>query len=854
MDPVAVNELCDSQRFVGRVVERAGRITRWESLFLAPGEAPRTDPLDAFADPGVFAEAAPGPQAGDSPAIARARAFYLDASERYAAGAGVSQELFPAALGGAAEGEPEEALALRLLAFLRLASHCLPAPARDTARLASGLLAFPEREGLAQLHARALATVAVLLLNSPEGGAREADRFLSRLLALRGLGSLADASHAFTALSLRLARPEPPPWGPRPGFGAFGGGLRTVLSLAGRLPDPTLADLPVVALLRDPGLRGITLAELLKIKERLAIPVRHHAFRALRFALGVLEASIHARDGGPASSAAALSVIAELDEDGILDCLPDSGPGAPEQGRLETLALRLGRAFAGAREEDMVGLLLILGARRPGALNTGFWSSLPFALCHPYSLANPGALTGVFREIARGNLFAGDPLALFRLLLSAVLARGSGDPPLVEYASVFRETSAALAALEEAGGAGAGDGSRPRAALALLRELAAVGAASAVAGSRPEPAGGSWPPAGVDAPDGEILAAFRRLAALHADPDGPVRLSGYEGLFFTAYAAALICVSSEPGGWENLPAAVAAIPEDALSDRIFTDFFLSPAFHDIILRTQKAGHHAAVTAALRAAASLPRTPETAGAAAALLRLEIFRSIAEQGDLGPEAAGLYRDLASSALEPGVREDLLDAMLLRHGVSGDTDAMTALLLESAAESLAALEEALRGAFARDGGDPPCEGAAPPEGGARPGEGALAGEGGVPPASGTEAGAAAASAPRAGVPAAPLSAVGGPGGRAAAIAAYFLAEAGDFRQAAPLLFAACSSAGLLPAKKVTAEAVIAGLAAGGAFEDASAVCETFAAFAEREGNPAAADDARTLLGEVMRGGSPG
>ncbi|MDR1312883.1 MAG: hypothetical protein LBQ12_04105, partial [Deltaproteobacteria bacterium] len=55
---------------------------------------------------------------------------------------------------------------------------------------------------------------------------------------------------------------------------------------------------------------------------------------------------------------------------------------------------------------------------------------------------------------------------------------------------------------------------------------------------------------------------------------------------------------------------------------------------------------------------------------------------------------------------------------------------------------------------------------------------------------------------------------------------------------------------AKRATAETVIAGLAAQGDFKEAASVCEVFAAFAESQGDPAAADVARMILGEGMRG----
>ncbi|MDR1036667.1 MAG: hypothetical protein LBT40_08875 [Deltaproteobacteria bacterium] len=892
MDPVAVNDLCESPDFVRRVMDRAGGVSLWELVFRGAAEAPAADVMGVFSDPGVFEGADDAQDSGDPPALASARELHRIVSGKAALPEGIGPEaLFGAALDAPAEGVPDHALRLRLLAFLRLVAIGLPPDPRAASALIGGLLAFPEREGTAPLLARALATAAVTLQNLGSGGAREADRFLTRLLALKGMANFPDLTQAFVALSLRLVRPEPPSWGPRPGFGAFGGALRTVTGLVRQLPDETLADLPLAACLSDPALKGLSLVELLKIKERLSILPRSGEFRALRLSCGVLEASLHMRDGGEAASVPALAVIQDLDEDGVLDCLKMAGPGAPDPARLETLASRLGRAFARAREEEMAGLFLTLGTRRDGAANTGFWSSLPFSLALPFAAVHPGGLEGVFLQISRGRLLGGDALALFRFLVSSVFARDCSRPPVLSYAHALR-------CLEErAGDPGAGETVRGRAALAAATELARAAAGPDAA--RPEGGDG-----GDEVRPWDPELPFRRLAELHSDPEGPFRGGeGAEGLLFTAWAAALVASASEERLWPAVSPAAGLCPAELLSEPVFTERFLAPAFHDIILRTQKADLHGAVRPALRAAMSLPRTPELAGAASALLRLEIFKSVADETAPDPELEDFFRDLMASRADPGFRADLLDSMLVRLGVSGKMEDMERLLMDSAAEAMTAWEAFAKAAAAifpelgavgpvpQGGADSgPASASALPGSGDGPasaspcsgdgtasagiGDGPAVAETGAVTAdsggvvagtiAGAEAGTAGtdfqaggggASGPAGQAPGVlPDQLPGGPGERAAAIAAYFMAEARDFRKAATLLFAVFASPGLLPAKRATAEAVIAGLAAQGAFEEATAVCDAFAAFADSEGDPASADGARMILGEGMRGGPAG
>jgi hypothetical protein len=874
LDSIAVNDLCDSPDFVRRVRDRAARISLWGRVFRGENEARPTNVMEVFDCREAFEGVSVTPDPSDPPALAEARALLRAVSAPEGLPEGVRAEaLFAAALKNVAgEGTPDEALRLRLLSFLRLALTEFPREARAAARLAGGLLDFPERDALLSLHARALATAAVGLLNADGDGAREADRFLARLLALKDLASAPDLSPTFVALSLRLGREEPPSWGPRPGFGAFGGALRTVMGLVIRLPDESLADLPVAAILKDPALKGLSLVELLKIKERLGIPPRSTGFRALRLANGVLEASIHMRDGGEAGRAAALAVIQDLDEDGVLECLRASGPGAPDPARLDTLAVRLGRAFGEAREEELVVLLLTLGAWREGAANAGFWSALPFSLMLPFGIRHQSAISGAFAEMAKGRLMGGDPLALFRYLLSCVLVRDCSGPPLLDYDLASRAVAHRSSALKAP--------ERPRESAAL----AAAGSLAQVA------AGPDWhdPDEDVDGgedrevhdDDGEDderdekgpnvtdgargkgdsearvaapwnpVRPFMNLAQLWAEPAGPFRRGGggLEGFFYLVWAASLIASASDERLWPALYYAAALCPEDALATPFFTEIFIGPAFFDIILRTQKAGLHGAVRPALKAALAFPRTPELAGAAAALLRMEIFKSIAEETELDPEVAGLFEDLMKAKMDPGLREDLLDAMLVRLGVSGRTDAMEGLLLETASESMAAWEAVFKALAASEGAPSSPGGVAP---GASATEDEALADGRVPESAAADARRAAgdltAQAPD-GLPPRPK---GGPGDRATAIAAYFMAEAKEFRKAATFLFAACAFPGLLPAKKATAEAVIAGLCSQGAFEEATAVCDAFAALAESEGDPVAADGARMTLGEGMRGG---
>jgi hypothetical protein len=834
MDPVAVNDLCESPEFVRRVMDRAGRVSLWERVFRGAAEAPPADVMDVFRDPGIFGGADDAPVTGEPPVLAAARELHRIASGKAPIPEGTGPEaLFAAALDAPWEGVPDEALRLRLLAFLRLLAVGLPPDPKAAAALAGGLLTFPDRERLAPLLAGALATCAVTLQNMGDGGAREADRFLARLLALKGLADVPDLTLAFVALSLRLVRPEPPSWGPRPGFGAFGGALRTVTGFVRRIPDETLADLPFAACLSDPALKGISLVELLKIKERLGVAPAGGEFRALRLSCGVLEASLHMRDGGEAASVPALAVLQDLDEDGVLDCLKMTGPGAPDPARLKTLSSRLGRAFARAREEEMAGLFLTLGTRRDGAANTGFWSSLPFSLTLPFAELHPGAMEAVCLQMSAGRLLGGDALALFRFLISSVFARDCSRPPVLHFAHAFRCLGKRIAdALPS-------ETVRGRAAL-----LAALELARAAAG--PDSCGPPEGTCGNGSPSWDPELPFRHLAGLFSDPEGPFRGGeGAEGLLYAAWSAALVASASEERLWAAIPAAVSLCPEDLLAEPVFTEHFLAPAFHDLILRTQKADLHGAVRPALRAAMALPRTRELAGAASALLRLEIFKSVADGSGLDQELEVCFGELVALRTDPGFHADLLDAMLVRLGLSGRTEAMVRLLFESVAGAMTAWESLAKAMSAEVRGR---EGASRPagEGGAveRPAVG------GIGPCPGREGGA----------PQVPPDVGGlsgqlpcGPGERAAAITAYFLAEAKDFRKSAALLVGAFACPGLLPAKRASAEAVIAGLAARGDYDQATAVCDAFAVFAESEGDPAAADGARMILGEGMRGAPP-
>jgi hypothetical protein len=879
MDPDAINDLCFSPEFVARVEVRAGRAAEWESVFRGPGEAAPRDPYEVFLDPAVFAGADAAPAAPEPPEVARARNIYLAASSPDLKPGAPAEQLIGAALAAEA-GLPDKALRLRLLAFLRLSASGTVREAPVAAGIMAPLLNFPERPDLCGLQARALASAAATLLGSGSGGARAADRFLGRLLALKGLGAARDLSAPFVALSLRLGRPEPPPWGPRPGFGAFGGALKAALGLVGQLPGESLADLPVVAVLKDPALCGVSLVEIMKIRERLGVPPRSGRFRALRLALGVLEASVHLRDGGRAGGAAALEVFRELEGDGALECLSAEGPGAPDAARLKTLAARLGRAFASASEADLAGLLALMGRVRRKGARPGFWAGLPAALAGPFAEGRPGALEEVFDGLARGPLFGGDAEAALHILVSSVLARDCRRSPSLNYS--WAAATADLGLTEAVGQEGPGVPGRS-ATLRLARALARVAADPSATGE-----GGAAPDPG---------APFRELAGVWeacAGPDTPARL---RGLFFVSWAAAAVASACGRELWAALPAAAALCPPQALEVAAFKDGFLAPALFLAALKTQEAGLNGAVAPLLQVALALPRTPELAGAAAALLRLEIFRTVADGEPVGAEARGLFRELISSGMDPGFGEDLLDAMLVRLGVSGETEAMGRLFAESIENAAALADGAVRApalaaglaagdavagqasaeppAAALEGRGTGAAGAGGPEddvaaagapfpgriasgsegsaaaavpGDVAAGEAAVAGSGSLPGSGGEGA------AFGEGLPdGSPFSAALGPGPLSAAIVAYFLAEAGDFQRAGLLLTWALLAPGHHPAKRAAAELVIAGLAAAGLYGDASSVCDSFASFAESEGETDAADRARVLLGEAMRG-APG
>ncbi|MDR1312998.1 MAG: hypothetical protein LBQ12_04700, partial [Deltaproteobacteria bacterium] len=179
MDPIAVNDLCDSPDFVRRVAERAGRVSLWDRVFRGADEARPANVMRVFADPDILAGVDDGPDPGDPDPLARAKELSRAVAGKDPLPPGVKPGvLIVSALNAPPDGAPDEALRLRLISFLRLVLPGLRPDPRSSASLMEGLLSFPERERLAGLHARALATAAVTLLNMGDGGAREADRFL----------------------------------------------------------------------------------------------------------------------------------------------------------------------------------------------------------------------------------------------------------------------------------------------------------------------------------------------------------------------------------------------------------------------------------------------------------------------------------------------------------------------------------------------------------------------------------------------------------------------------------------------------------------------------------------------------